>query len=66
MVIALVLLPNFEILTPKENISIGFSLCSHSNNNGKSPVGATQDILTESPSLAGSVPKLNGAIFGGT
>lgn len=63
---ALVRLPNFETLTPDENSTIGSVLCNQSKEMGKSPVGATQDMLTESPWLAGSLPNVNGVILGGT
>lgn len=33
---------------------------------GRSPVGATHEMLTESPSFAGSLPKVKGVILGGT
>lgn len=63
---ALVLLPSFDTLTPEESSEIGSSFSNHSKDMGKSPVGATQDILTESASLAGSAPNENGWILGGT
>lgn len=47
-------------------MSMDLLSCIHSKDSGKSPVGATQDMLTESPSLAGSLPNVNGVILGGT
>lgn len=63
---ALVLFPNLETLTPNESLSIGWPLCNQSKEMGRSPVGATHAILTESPWFAGSDPNVNGVILGGT
>lgn len=65
MVKTLTRFPTFEVLTP-EYAFIGELLNNHSMSTGKSPEDIKQLTDTESPELAGSSPKSNGAICGAT